>query len=235
MAEKLRKAVDMTIAEQARAKAEVKRKADASVRIDALEAKVEALAAENEAFVESFAEMQEENTALKLAVGELRRDLISVREAGERVAKELKSGALQPLNDLKQELTAAQNESRGLAAQVALLQQQLGATPACSRHPHESRWVLVEEEIDEMHSDSSNPQHEAGVVYYVYDLGGFDGKLFSAVWSFRNTRWYSRGGSSGFGISRGVCWAEGEEAAAILWSDERIECTKLRDHRFGRG
>ena len=121
-----------------------------------------------------------------------------------------------------------------LDAAYALLQQQLGATPACSRHPHESRWVLVEEEIDEMHSDSSNPQHEAGVVYYVYDLGGFEGKLFSAVWSFRNTRWYSRGGSSGFG-NTGVAWAEGAEAAAILWSGERIECTKLRDHRFGRG
>ena len=138
------------------------------------------------------------------------------------------------LKDLKAAPCIEVHNGIDLDAAYALLLQQLGATPACSRHPHESRWVLVEEEIDEMHSDSSNPQREEGVVYYVYDLGGFDGKLFSAVWSFRNTRWYSRGGSSGFG-NRGVCWAEGAEAAAILWSGERIECTKLRDHRFGRG
>ena len=81
------------------------------------------------------------------------------------------------LKDLKTAPCIEVHNGVDLDAAYALLLQQLGATPACSRHPHESRWVLVEEEIDEMHSDSSNPQHEAGVVYYVYDLGSFEGKL----------------------------------------------------------
>ena len=177
---------------------------------------------------------------------------VILKRNGMRARVQYDDGAVSwvELKDLNVTLKAAPcievHNGIDLDAAYALLLLQLGATPACSRHPHEStpacsrhphesRWVLVKEEIDELHSDSSNPQREEGGVYYVYDLGGFDGKLFSAVWSFRNTRWYSRGGSSGFGISRGVCWAEGEEAAAILWSDERIECTKLRDHRFGRG
>ena len=161
---------------------------------------------------------------------------VILKRSGMRARVQYDDGAVSwvELKDLKAASCIEVHNGIDLDAAYALLLLQLGATPACSRHPHESRWVLVEEEIDEIHSDSSNPQREEGVVYYVYDLGGFEGKLFSAVWSFRNTRWYSRGGSSGFG-NTGVAWAEGAEAAAILWSGERIECTKLRDHRFGRG
>ena len=100
-----------------------------------LEARVAYLETELDAGRANVEETQEENAALRLQVGEMRRDMVSMRETLERLTKELKSNAMQPIHELRQELQTAANETHGLKAQVAVLQSQLVAAQA-AQHEH---------------------------------------------------------------------------------------------------
>jgi hypothetical protein len=124
-AARLRKAVDMTIAEQARAKAASKRKAAETASLASIEARVNQLEVDKETHTQAITEVQEENAALHMVVSELRRELSAQRDTSERLAKELKETAQQPLQETRQELSAAVSEVNSLKAQVAVLTSQL--------------------------------------------------------------------------------------------------------------
>ena len=132
----IRKAVDKTIDEPPkRDRSRSARRADAEASMASLEARVAYLETELDAGRANVEETQEENAALRLQVGEMRRDMVSMRETLERLTKELKSNAMQPIHELRQELQTAANETHGLKAQVAVLQSQLVAAQA-AQHEH---------------------------------------------------------------------------------------------------
>ena len=67
----------------------------------------------------------DEIAQLRLAVSELRRDMVGVRESVDRVGRDLKAHAVDPINTLRAELQAAQGDAASLRAQVSVLSTQL--------------------------------------------------------------------------------------------------------------
>lgn len=79
----------------------------------------------------------------------------------------------------------------------------------------DGRFVIVTKSVDVMHSDSTNPQREAGNVCDVYDLTAFkSGTLFPSCYSKRFVVWYSRGGMSGY-PGGSVTFAKGEQTTTL--------------------
>lgn len=90
-----------------------------------LEAKVEQLFAERDHERSALVETEDEVAALKMELAAQRRENNSMREAIERITKDLRSQAAQPVNELRGELQSAVAESASLRAQLSVATSQI--------------------------------------------------------------------------------------------------------------
>ena len=100
-------------------------KAQITKKVDTLEAKVDSLQGDRLADRDKAEDSNDEIAQLRLAVSELRRDMVGVRESVDRVGRDLKAHAVDPINTLRAELQAAQGDAASLRAQVSVLSTQL--------------------------------------------------------------------------------------------------------------
>ena len=114
-----------SIADATRAAASSRRKAAEVAAMATLEANVASLLADREQDHALLTEQQGEISALRLAVGELRRDVGNARDLIERHGRELKTQALEPIDTVRGELQSALGEVAALKAQVSVLTSQL--------------------------------------------------------------------------------------------------------------
>ena len=116
-----------TAADEVRARSASRRRAATESSIASLEAKMDGLLADRAADREKLEEAHDEIAHLRLAVGELRRDVVANANAFERVTRELKTHAVEPISAMRAELMTATSDATSLRAQISALTTQLTA------------------------------------------------------------------------------------------------------------
>lgn len=86
---------------------------------------MDALLADRAADRDKVDEAHDEISHMRMAIGELKRDGIANREAFERLTRELKTHAIDPIAAMRAELQAATSDATSLRAQVSQLTSQL--------------------------------------------------------------------------------------------------------------
>ena len=96
-------------------------------KIAALEAQVALLLAERDASKAALAESQEDYASLRLTASALKSELFGVREALDRVTKELKNDALLPLTQVREDVQQQRHEGAALKAQLAVFEREISS------------------------------------------------------------------------------------------------------------
>ena len=125
---KLSSKSDVSISQQVREKAKVRRAQQTEASLGALAAQVEQLLVDRDSMDDRLAESQAEVLELRHLLADQSRQLIAAREAIERTNKDLRSQAGQPLSDLRADLQAAKDEAATLRSQIMLHESQLATT-----------------------------------------------------------------------------------------------------------
>jgi chromosome segregation ATPase len=99
-------------------------------KIAALEAQVALLLAERDASKAALADAQEDCASLRLMYSAQKAEVFGVREALDRVTKELKNDALLPLARLREETQQLRHEGFELKSQMGVFERELNAVSA---------------------------------------------------------------------------------------------------------
>ena len=116
-----------TVADEARTRAASRRRAAIEADVASLDAQVGALMSDRSIDREKLEESHTEMRSLRMELSEIRRDMSSVRDAVDRLGRELKAQAVDPIFSLRTELAAVTGENATLRAQVSTLSTQMAA------------------------------------------------------------------------------------------------------------
>lgn len=119
------------------------RSSDMEAKIAALEAQVALLLAERDASKAALADAQEDCASLRLMYSAQKAEVFGVREALDRVTKELKNDALLPLARLREETQQLRHEGFELKSQMGVFERELNAVTAAKQEQVQHRQDLA--------------------------------------------------------------------------------------------